>query len=189
MGIFIYFLGFLMENPAIRWNLHTFFDSCKSAFLLGIIPFTFFTLSNYRHLVVEDITKDFEKENNTRPVMQDREEKIQIVSQLKKEELSFYPRELLYAESDGNYVVFYISGERGIHKRMIRNSISNIEKQLLMVPYFIRIHRAFIVNVRQICSKKGNSLGYRLKFYEMDSEVPVSRQNVRPFDELLNRYR
>jgi hypothetical protein len=52
IGISFYFMGFLMEAPANRWNLPTFFDSCKYGFLIGIIPFGFFTLTNYRHLFV-----------------------------------------------------------------------------------------------------------------------------------------
>lgn len=50
MGISIYFIGFLMEVPGGRWNLPTFLDSCINAFLVGIIPFMFFTATNYRHL-------------------------------------------------------------------------------------------------------------------------------------------
>lgn len=41
MGITIYFTGFLMEEPGGRWNLATFFNSCISAFLIGIVPFYF----------------------------------------------------------------------------------------------------------------------------------------------------
>jgi len=51
----IYFTAFLVEIPAQRWNLSTFFDSCKYTFLIGIIPFAFFTIINYRYLLVTDI--------------------------------------------------------------------------------------------------------------------------------------
>ena len=189
MGITVYLMGFLMEKPDKRWNLDTFFDSFISAFLLGIIPFAFFTLSNYRHLLVTDIIKDFENNGDELPVAQDKEDIIQIRSKLKKEELGFYPHEFIYAESDGNYVAFYLADEHGTRKKIIRNSISNIEQQLADIPFFIRIHRAFIVNVKKIRSKKGNTLGYRLKLSGSDSEIPVSRQKVSPFDELLSRYK
>jgi hypothetical protein len=64
------------------------------------------------------------------------EDLIQISSQLKKEELSFYPGQFLYAESDGNYVVFYLNRNNLIKKEIIRNSINNIEQQLSDIPYF-----------------------------------------------------
>ena len=65
------------------------------------------------------------------------EELVQISSQLKKEELSFYPGQFLYAESDGNYVVFYLNINEQVKKVIIRNSINNIEQQLSEIPYFL----------------------------------------------------
>ena len=189
MGIAIYFLAFLMEPPADRWNLSTFFDSWKASFLIGIIPFAFFTLSHYRHLFVEEISSEFPPGAGFSTDTSEKEVKIQIESQLKKEELSFYPHEFIYAESDGNYVAFYIATEQGTQKKLIRNSISNVEQQLELVPYFNRTHRAFIVNVNKIISKQGNSLGYRLKLSGTDAEIPVSRQKIASFDLLLSRYK
>lgn len=59
MGIALYFIGFLMEVPGKRWNLPTILDSCLHAFLVGIIPFMFFTVINYRHLFATDMVRDF----------------------------------------------------------------------------------------------------------------------------------
>ncbi|MGA3013193.1 MAG: LytTR family DNA-binding domain-containing protein [Bacteroidales bacterium] len=188
MGIALYFVGFLMESPGNRWNFETFLDSCKHAFLLGIIPFGFFTIINYRYLFVKDIAREFNQDLNQLPA-EPPEELIRIGSQLKKEELSFYPSQFLYAASEGNYVVFHWMENNHVQKKLIRNSISNIEQQLSAIPFFIRTHRAFIVNVKQIISQKGNTLGYRIKLEGIDDIIPVSRQNAREFDQLLKRYR
>jgi hypothetical protein len=184
-GFTVYFLGFVIEEPAQRWNLRTFFNSYIDAFLIGIIPFGFFTLSNYRHLLVDEMVQNYESGSLSQPT----EEIVQISSTLKKEELSFYPSQFIYAEADGNYVVFYLVDDQHIRKEIIRNSISNIERQLAKIPFIIRTHRAFIVNLKMIKSKKGNTLGYRLNLPGVDSVVPVSRQHVHHFDELLKRYR
>jgi DNA-binding LytR/AlgR family response regulator len=117
------------------------------------------------------------------------EEPIRIVSKLKKEELEFFPGQLLYAESDGNYVIFHLTIDNHVKTRVIRNSINNIEQQLSSVPYFIRTHRAFIVNIHMVSSQKGNTLGYRLKLSSVDIEIPVSRQKTREFDQLLKKFR
>ncbi len=189
-GITIYFMGFILENPGIRWNLGTFFDSCRSAFLIGIIPFGFFTLLNYRHLFVQEVSQVFGSDNPPgETAFSNEKEKIQINSRLKKEELSFFPRHFIYAESDGNYVVFHFDNEHQSHTELIRNSMNEIEKQLSGIAYLARIHRAFIVNVKKVQSKKGNTLGYRLKLYDTDSEIPVSRQKVQSFDQLLKQFR
>ncbi len=188
MGTSLYFAGFIMESSGGRWNLDTYFNSCFNAFLIGIIPFMFFTASNYRHLFVSEIVKNFKPGNN--PLSPQLAEKlIEISSQLKKEELGFYPGQLIFAESDGNYVVFHLHVDNQIRKKTIRNSIGNIEQQLSAIPFYMRTHRAFIVNVKQVASQKGNTLGYRLKFNGIDTIIPVSRQKTRDFDLLLKQYR
>jgi DNA-binding LytR/AlgR family response regulator len=113
------------------------------------------------------------------------EELIHIESKLKKEELSFFPSQFIYAESDGNYVTFHLDIQGKTREVMIRNSISNIEQQLSGLPFCIRTHRAFIINTGKVTSRRGNTLGYRLKLAGADEEIPVSRQNIKSFDDLL----
>jgi plasmid stabilization system protein ParE len=187
MGIAVYFSGFLLEPPFQRWNLPTFFDSLFSAFLIFAVPLSFFSLINYRYLLVSDIIKQFTTETYLSSP-DETEELIMIDSQLKKEELFFYPNQFLYAESDGNYIVFHLNLENQIKKKTIRNSISNVEQQLSAFPYLFRTHRAYIVNIRKVSSQKGNTLGYRLKLAGTDIEIPVSRQKTRDFDQILKRF-
>ena len=187
MGIAVYFSGFLLEPPGQRWNLITFFDSLLSAFLIFVVPLSFFSIINYRYLLVSDIIKQFNTEAYSKSSGED-EELIRIESQLKKEELNFYPNQFIYAESDGNYTAFHLKMETQIKRKIIRNSISNIEQQLSTIPYLFRTHRAFIVNLKMIDSQKGNSLGYHLKLSGIDNEIPVSRQKTRDFDKTMNRY-
>ncbi len=187
MGIAVYFSGFLLEPPLQRWNLVTFFDSLVSAFLIFAVPLSFFSIINYRYLLVSDILKQYNSAEAYLKSSKEPEELIRIESQLKKEELSFYPGQFIFAESDGNYTSFYLKMENQVKKKIIRNSISNIEQQLSAFPFLFRTHRAFIVNLRMIDSQKGNTLGYRLKLSGIDNEIPVSRQKTRDFDEAMNR--
>jgi hypothetical protein len=187
MGIAIYFYGFLLEEPGSRWNMSTFFDSYEHSFLIGLVPFMFFTVINYRHLMTKDIERSYISVSPTKSDSGLLEKQIRIGSQLKKEELIIYPSELVYAESEGNYVVFYLTVSHQIQRKVIRNSINNIENQLSSVPFLLRTHRAFIVNVRYVISQKGNTLGYRLHLKGVDSVVPVSRQNVKEFDHRLKQ--
>jgi DNA-binding LytR/AlgR family response regulator len=138
-------------------------------------------------LLVSDIIKKFNTEAYSKSYGES-EELIRIESQLKKEELNFYPNQFIYAESEGNYTSFHLKLENQIKRKIIRNSISNIEQQLSTIPYFFRTHRAFIINLKMIDSQKGNTLGYRLKLSGIDNEIPVSRQKTRDFDEIMNRY-
>lgn len=187
MGIAVYFSGFLLEPPSQRWNLITFFDSILSAFLIFVVPLSFFSIINYRYLMVSDIIKQFNTEAYLKSSAVS-EKLIRIQSQLKKEELSFYPNQFIYAESDGNYTTFHLKLEAQIKTKIIRNSISNIELQLSSIPFLFRTHRAFIVNIKMVDSQKGNTLGYRLKLSGIDNEIPVARQKTRDFDQIMNRY-
>lgn len=188
MGVTVYFAGFLLEPPSQRWNLVTFFDSLLSAFLIFILPLSFFSIINYRYLLVSDIIKQYNTSAAYSRSSEETEELIRIESQLKKEELSFYPNQLIYAESDGNYTAFHLKMDDQIKRKIIRNSIRNIEQQLSVVPFLFRVHRAYIVNVRAVSSQKGNTLGYRLKLIGADKEIPVSRQKTRDFDQIMKQY-
>jgi hypothetical protein len=188
LGIAIYLLGFFIETSAQRWNISTFLNSFKGAFLTGIIPLFFFTAINYPYLFSESIDLNIGNVAITGQENQPSEDLIQISSQLKKEDLSFYPSQFLYAESDGNYVVFYLSINSLVKKEIIRNSINSIEKQLSGIPYFLRIHRAFIVNLKKVRSKQGNTLGYMIKLSETEIKIPVSRKNTKDFNKLSALY-
>ena len=188
LGIAIYVLGFFIETSAQRWNISTFLNSFKGAFLTGIIPLFFFTAINYPYLFSESIDLNIGNVAITGQENQPSEDLIQISSQLKKEDLSFYPSQFLYAESDGNYVVFYLSINSLVKKEIIRNSINSIEKQLSGIPYFLRIHRAFIVNLKKVRSKQGNTLGYMIKLSETEIKIPVSRNNTKDFNKLSALY-
>jgi len=185
MGIVLFLAAFILEetSPGGRWNLQTFVDSCKYAFLIGIIPFLFFTVSNYRYLLSAggpsfiDLNQDHE--GATEPV-------IHISSSLKKESLNFRASELLFVSSDGNYVDFHLYRDARIQKVPIRNSISNIEQQFSSMPNYFRCHRAYIVNLDQVSGRTGNALGYQLTLRQCPEKIPVSRQKVKTFDQFYH---
>jgi hypothetical protein len=181
MGIAVFLLGFIMEDNSTmsRWNLHTFFDSCKNTILIGIIPFIYFTGINYRYLLEGAgpafIDMEEESDDKAGPM-------IHVSSSLKKESLGFRVNELLFVSSDGNYVDFFLRGDNTPRKVPIRNSISNIEQQFREIPHYFRCHRAFIVNMKAVVSKKGNALGYQVTLQDCPQKIPVSRQKVKAFD-------
>ena len=186
MGIALFLLGFVLEEaPEIsRWTLSTFLDSCKHAFLIGILPFIFFTAINYKFLLVGDGPSFIDLYQVGE---KGAEALIHISSSLKKESLSFLANELLYVESDGNYVEFFLRDDKKTRKVHIRNSISNIEQQFKDISYYFRCHRAFIVNMNAVTSRKGNALGYQLSLQDCDHKIPVSRQKVKAFDLLYQQ--
>lgn len=188
MGLSIYFLAFFIEPTAHRWNLSTFLDSFKYAVFIGFVPYGVFSLINYPYWTSKAQLLEEEFYLRSKPLAEAEEKPIKINSKLKKEELEFLPEQLIYVASEGNYVVFFLSVNDGISKAIIRNSISEIEKQFESVPYFLRIHRAFIINLKKVTQKKGNTLGYRLRLEGIDHEIPVSRNKTEIFNQKFKEY-
>jgi hypothetical protein len=188
MGLSIYFLAFLIEPSADRWNFNTFLDSFKYAVFIGFLPYGVFSLINYPYWTSKAQLLEEEFYLRSKPLVEVEAEPIKINSKLKKEELEFFPEQLIYAIAEGNYVVFFLSGNGGISKAIIRNSMTEIEKQLESVPHFLRTHRAFIINLKKVTQKKGNTLGYRLRLEGIDQEIPVSRNKTEIFNRKFKEY-
>lgn len=188
MGLIIYFAAFLLEPAANRWNLATFLDSFKYAIFICFLPYVFFSLMHapfwFSTLPVqEEYFKRLPIENpQNEPI-------ISISSKLKKESLDFQLSELLCISSEGNYVAFYLSKDDKLQKKIIRNSMNEIEEQLNTHSGLLRVHRAFLVNLKKISQKRGNTLGYRLRLNGLDLEIPVSRNKVKEFDEKFAEFR
>lgn len=188
MGLIIYFAAFLLEPAANRWNLATFLDSFKYAIFICFLPYVFFSLMHapfwFSALPVqEEYFKRLPVENpQNEPI-------ISISSKLKKESLDFQLSELLCISSEGNYVAFYLSKDDKLQKKIIRNSMNEIEEQLNTHSGLLRVHRAFLVNLKKISQKRGNTLGYRLRLNGLDLEIPVSRNKVKEFDEKFAEFR
>lgn len=174
LGVCVYILGYLIEGPAGRLNFFTFFDSLRITLLLGCIPYLFAIATNLGTLSTPRLSP---------PDTYAKTISIHIVSRLKNESLTFQEDEFLYAESDGNYINFFLYRGEVVQSYMIRNAMSDVERLLLAHPALLRTHRAFIVNLNKVLSVTGNATGYRLKVAGVDVEIPVSRANIKKFDE------
>ena len=180
-GLAIYFAAFILEEPADRWNLATLTGSLRSTFLVGAIPFLFFTAAHYQYWLGEPVTVKHRGQVATLLSKHIDSTRITIRSQLKKEHLECAIDELLYAESDFNYVVFYLYRKGRVKKKVLRNTIHQVASQLSAFPQILRIHRGFLVNLQKVETATGNRLGYRLRLLGVTNEIPVSRSYVPVF--------
>jgi len=185
IGLGLYFSAFFIDPQNPQWTFHNLIGSETNAYLIGSLPFLFSLVINVSHKAHLGSNRSISASLTDDIPIDVAEEMIQIESKLKKETLKFYPSQFLYAESDGNYVVFYLKEENEVRKKIIRNSISQVENQLFGQDHFFRTHRSFIVNLKKISGKEGNTSGYRLSLKGLSTEIPVSRQNVAKFDELF----
>lgn len=104
------------------------------------------------------------------------EEEIDIISSNKSSKLTLKYKNIIYIKSADNYIEIYYLENGLVEKRLIRNTLKNIESQLANQHHFVRCHRASIVNVMHIDKLVRSYSGYSLKMNIFEEKIPVSRQ-------------
>jgi hypothetical protein len=87
------------------------------------------------------------------------------------EVFSFALNDLLYIEADDNYITVVCVGQ----KRTLRGTLRKAEQALAHCPQVYRCHRAFLVNLDQVCKLSGNAQGLKLHLEDTEVLIPVSR--------------
>ncbi len=101
---------------------------------------------------------------------------IEFISENKSEKLSLLIREIIFIKSADNYAeVRYLEGDRA-SKKLVRNTLRNIELQLSPHPEFVRCHRICIVNIHHIEKLNGTNNHHTVTIKGYDKPIPVSRQ-------------
>lgn len=88
------------------------------------------------------------------------------------------PKDIFYAESDGNYTTLHLSD---IKKIVVTKKLKEID-ELLPTDHFFRIHNSYIINLDKIKEYLKND-GYVI--LENGAKIPVSRQRKSEFLEKL----
>lgn len=114
-------------------------------------------------------------------------QRLRLVGDTRESLLEVDVRDVLYAESCGNYVkmVFRDSDERMVTSRLLRLTMKQVEEGMSIAPRLVRCHRAYIVNMEQVQRVEGNSQGYRLQLNGVEEEIPVSRAYTKVVKECL----
>jgi hypothetical protein len=103
-----------------------------------------------------------------------------------KDRIKLLLTDLLYIESQGNYIQVYQLKDNKVANTLIRSSLKRAESVIDEFPVIIKCHRAFLVNTMNISQIKGNSQGYRLLFKNSDLEVPVARNFAKSLKDFIN---
>lgn len=84
------------------------------------------------------------------------------------------PREIMYAESDGNYATLHLENGKSL---LLTKKLKEVS-ELLPDDYFFRIHNSFIINLNRI-KEYLKTDGYVI--LENGKKIPVSRQRKSDF--------
>lgn len=148
-----------------------------AALTIGIIPLSIITIITQNNALKRNL-------NSSKEINQILSERIKIspikedlitLNKSTKESISIRPEDILYMESEGNYVNVHYRQDEKVTYKQIRSTIKQMEETLQNHPMFIRCHRAFIVNINYISNAEGNAQGYQLTLSNVPLEIPVSR--------------
>lgn len=177
-GFFTSFEIFVLNDN--RKPIHLMFNAIQNTSLILLIPYTVTIL----YFAWSDIKKKFES----------------MVQQFRSPSDLFIPfkddkgrlkatmkcSDLLFLESNDNYIIIYYLDNEKEKKMMIRNSLKNLEKSLRDYPVE-RIHRKYSVNLKNVKMMIKATKGYNLILKSPKTHsIPVSNSYQKRINELLN---
>ena len=110
---------------------------------------------------------------------------IRFVSENNTEELNLLIADVVFIKSADNYVEIVYKEDENFKKKLIRNTLKNIEQQTRPYSNFIRCHRICVVNTHHIekLNKSYNNHWLTIKGY--NEQIPVSMQYLLKLKEIL----
>lgn len=110
---------------------------------------------------------------------------IELISENESDNFRILVSEIVFVKSANNYVEIGYQDEGVVKKKMIRNTLRNIELQLREFNNFIRTHRTSIVNIQHVNRLNKGFNTFWLSFDNTKETIPVSRQYLMAVKELL----
>lgn len=170
-----YFNSFVQNTKNTELlSLKDFFVYTFSLSIFPIIIFTYISEKLYR-IYREKSSKEIMRFKTSNRV-EKKDNKVHLFGDNKKENLSFNINDLIYITSQGNYASLFLKTEKGIEEKVLRNTLSNINKLLSNNTNIVRCHKSYIVNTSFVDSISGNARGYFLESNLISKQIPVSRR-------------
>lgn len=158
-----------------------------AALTIGIIPLSIITIITQNNALKRNLnsSKEINQILSERIKVSPIKEDLITLNKSTKESISIRPEDILYMESEGNYVNVHYRQDEKVTYKQIRSTIKQMEETLQNHPMFIRCHRAFIVNINYISNAEGNAQGYQLTLSNVPLEIPVSRTYLKNIKDAL----
>lgn len=180
------FVYVLQTNSYIDVSFANFLQMTYSTLLIGSIPVVFsgFLIqiqADKKNKTTAAEISVLPKTNTTSSP------NITIASSNLKQQITLQMDELIYLESQQNYVSVCILKGGKVEHTLLRNTLKNMMTQLPS-PTFFRCHQSYIINLSAVKSISGNAQGLRLGLKKIQEiEVPVSRRYIADFREQMKK--
>lgn len=173
----------IYDNP-YNWSWGYFFEELRNTFLVGILFISILIPLNFTRLESSYKRKASYLDSLNSSLQESLP--LSIKTQLKQDNFVLDVKEFIFAKAEGNYVELHLNSPHGPQKLVKRISLKQLEKQLLPVPYIVRTHRSFLVNINYIHAINGNAQGYTLDLRDCNEQISVSRKMIPEFEKKLN---
>ena len=110
---------------------------------------------------------------------------IELDSDNNSDNIRLLVSDLVFVKSADNYVEVGFRDGSEIKKKMIRNTLKNVGKQLEEFHNFVRTHRSCIVNIQYVDKLHKNFNTYWLTLDKTRETIPVSRQYLMSVKDLF----
>ncbi|WP_159517091.1 LytTR family DNA-binding domain-containing protein [Sunxiuqinia indica] len=190
------FFIFLLSTTALSFYLRyvgkvdiSFYVIFKLALICMVSPVVLNIFDKYQDLRFQNTILLKEKENVLKEIARYENDyltqMVEFNSEYGTDQLNLPVAEVILLRSADNYVEIIYGEGNSTKKKLIRNTLKTLEKQLRPFPNFVRCHRTSIVNTNEIekLNRKFNS--HQLQLRHFDEPVPVSRQYLLKIRESL----
>ena len=104
---------------------------------------------------------------------------VHLTSKSHNEYLTIDRNNILFIQANDNYVTIHFLDQGDVKRRMLRNTLKDIENQL--ASPIVKCHRSYLVNSNRIQEIFGNMNNSKLVLDGFNGEIPVSRSYVKAF--------
>jgi hypothetical protein len=100
-----------------------------------------------------------------------------------KNKFAIHINQVLLLKSEDNYIAIYYFHNQKVEKKLIRTNLKKLEKELLPFTDLLRIHRSYMINLKNILSihQKKSSFFIQMK-HLTDMELTVSETYKKTFE-------
>ena len=171
--VYCYFYWATIFVGALDWL--QFLNFFKIASLISLVPVSVYLLFvDQKYKEVKFVTSEDKPIQNLERKIEDQH--LTIFGAGKNEIITVAPENIFLLKSEDNYVILFLYENGKIIKRMMRNTMSEIEQQI--GSSFLRCHRSFIINPAKIAEIEGNITNTKISLTDIDTKIPVSRSMV-----------
>jgi len=187
LGNYIYSV---MVIPAIHKSFQSVLIFQGFTLAIGIFPVTLITVITHTVLLKINLQSALKLKENIYPESKAKdqgERALELTNENGKDRLKVFLDSLVFIESAGNYITIYWSENDKQEKKLLRNTLKGIRKQVSAFPDIFQCHRAYLVNLHKIEDVRGNAQGYQLRVSGSNSIIPVSRNYIPSFNRALGK--